>query len=300
MRNYIPHLVWYHRGEQRIVEYGSSFWAILAAGTRRSIADTIFDLNQSHLGRDAVTVFEALEALDDDGVRELTCYRGPVPHRATLPGIKRVAYGLSRFFFYNLFESDARARRWPCGPRARHGRRTRRGRGAVARHPGRLRLLRLLPVRLRLRLPRDRPGRGDAGAGARRRRNRRADAAGGRRVPRPLRPRPLLRPRAVRRSARDGARALYADTPNVVVTASNRAGMAALPGCPSTRGRLLSDSTARTESRSRCSARTASRRPPRARGAALRADGGGRLGVARRRRPARLPRRPRAGVGRAE
>ena len=35
-----------------------------------------------------------------------TCYRGPVPHRATLPGIKRVAYGPSRFFFYNLFESD--------------------------------------------------------------------------------------------------------------------------------------------------------------------------------------------------
>ena len=28
----IPHLVWYHRGEQRLVEYGSSFGAVRAAG----------------------------------------------------------------------------------------------------------------------------------------------------------------------------------------------------------------------------------------------------------------------------
>ena len=31
----IPHLVWYHRGEQRLVEYGSSFAALRRAGTRR-------------------------------------------------------------------------------------------------------------------------------------------------------------------------------------------------------------------------------------------------------------------------
>ena len=29
----IPHLVWYHRGEGRLVEYGSSFGAMRAAGT---------------------------------------------------------------------------------------------------------------------------------------------------------------------------------------------------------------------------------------------------------------------------
>jgi hypothetical protein len=103
----IPHLVWYHRAEERIVEYGSSFWAMMAAGTRRSIVDTIFELNGSHLGHEAVTAFEALEA---DGLTtaavNFTCYRGPCPHRATLPGIRRLAYGPSRFFFYNLFESD--------------------------------------------------------------------------------------------------------------------------------------------------------------------------------------------------
>ena len=34
----IPHLVWYHRAEGRFVEYGSSFGAIRAAGTRARCA----------------------------------------------------------------------------------------------------------------------------------------------------------------------------------------------------------------------------------------------------------------------
>src|SRR4029079_9271745 len=54
----IPHLVWWHRAEQRLIEYGSSFAAIRAAGMRRSIVDTIFNMNEQHLGSDAVTVYE--------------------------------------------------------------------------------------------------------------------------------------------------------------------------------------------------------------------------------------------------
>ena len=103
----IPHLVWYHRDERRVVEYGSSFAAIRAAGTRRSILDAIFNMNEQHLGRDAVTVYEALE---DAGLTaaavNVTCYRGRTPHRPLLPGATRPAYGPKRFFFYNLFESD--------------------------------------------------------------------------------------------------------------------------------------------------------------------------------------------------
>ena len=34
----IPHLVWWHRGEGRIVEYGSSFGAARAAGSRTDLA----------------------------------------------------------------------------------------------------------------------------------------------------------------------------------------------------------------------------------------------------------------------
>ena len=103
----IPHLVWYHRGEERLVEYGSSFGAVRAAGTRQSLIDTIYGLNAAHLGLRAVTVYEALE---DAGLTaaaiNITCYRGRHPHRPTVPFLTRPAYGPSRFFFYNLFESD--------------------------------------------------------------------------------------------------------------------------------------------------------------------------------------------------
>src|SRR3954471_14265303 len=58
----IPHLVWWHRAERRIVEYGSSFAALRAAGMAQSITDTIYNMNGEHLGTSAVTVYEALEA----------------------------------------------------------------------------------------------------------------------------------------------------------------------------------------------------------------------------------------------
>src|SRR4051794_8911431 len=103
----IPHLVWYHRGEKRLIEYGSSFGALKAAGTRRSIIDTIFHMNGRHLDAGATTVFEAL---DDAGLVtaavNFTCYRGRTEHRTTLPGVVRRARGPRRFFYYSLFESD--------------------------------------------------------------------------------------------------------------------------------------------------------------------------------------------------
>ena len=103
----IPHLVWYHRAERRIVEYGSSFAALRRAGTRRGILDAIFRMNEEHLSRDAVTMFEAIE---DAGLApaavNFTCYRGRTAHRSSLPGVARRAHGPRRFFFFNLFESD--------------------------------------------------------------------------------------------------------------------------------------------------------------------------------------------------
>jgi type I phosphodiesterase/nucleotide pyrophosphatase len=104
----IPHLVWWQREQKRIVEYGSSFSALRAAGMAQSITDTIYNMNQRHLGTDAVTVYEALE---DAGLVtaavNITCYRGKTPYRPTVPGMTRLAYGPKRFFFYGLFESDA-------------------------------------------------------------------------------------------------------------------------------------------------------------------------------------------------
>ena len=105
----IPHLVWWHRGERRIVEYGSSFGAVRAAGIGRTLRDTLVGLNADHLGRRAVTIFEALA---DAGVRtaavNFTVYRGRTPHRSTVPFLGTVL-GPERFFFYNLFQSERSA-----------------------------------------------------------------------------------------------------------------------------------------------------------------------------------------------
>ena len=103
----IPHLVWYHRGEERLVEYGSSFSAIRAAGTTQAIRDAIFGMNQEHLSQDAVTVFEALEGAGlVTAAVNMVCYRGPARHAPTVPWLTRPAFGPTRFFYYNLFESD--------------------------------------------------------------------------------------------------------------------------------------------------------------------------------------------------
>ena len=105
--HHIPHLVWWHRGERRIVEYGSSFAALRAAGMAQSITDTIFNMNAEHLGCDAVTVYEALEETGlVTAAVNITCYRGRTKHLPTLPWVTKAAYGPKRFFFYSLFESD--------------------------------------------------------------------------------------------------------------------------------------------------------------------------------------------------
>src|SRR6478736_5550923 len=105
--HHIPSLVWWDRRERRIVEYGSSFAALRAAGLSQSLLDPIFNMNSRHLSHDAVTVYEALE---DAGfvaaAVNITCYRGRHRYLPTLPGLNRAAFGPRRFFFYGLFESD--------------------------------------------------------------------------------------------------------------------------------------------------------------------------------------------------
>jgi len=118
--HHIPHLVWYHRGEGRLVEYGSSFGAMRAAGTRRAIKDAIVEMNAKHLSRDVVTVFEALE---DSGLTTAAvntpCYRGRTRHLPTVPGFVRPVEGPRRFFFFSLFESDVTGA--PLAVRTRSG-----------------------------------------------------------------------------------------------------------------------------------------------------------------------------------
>jgi hypothetical protein len=78
----IPAMCWFHRDEQRYVEYGSSFRASQRVGVARQLTDTVYNMNGAHLSRETPTLFEQL---DDVGVRTAgttyLMYRGRHPHR---------------------------------------------------------------------------------------------------------------------------------------------------------------------------------------------------------------------------
>jgi hypothetical protein len=60
----IPGMCWYHTGEQRYVEYGSSFRASQRVGLTRQLTDTVYNMNGAHLSRSTPTVFERLDDAD--------------------------------------------------------------------------------------------------------------------------------------------------------------------------------------------------------------------------------------------
>ena len=63
-RHEIPSMNWYHRGEGRYVEYGTSFKASQTFGFKRSLTDTIYNMNLEHLSSSVETVFEVLDDAD--------------------------------------------------------------------------------------------------------------------------------------------------------------------------------------------------------------------------------------------
>jgi len=102
----IPHLVWWNRDEQRLVEYGSSFGALRAAGLVQGVRDSVVNLNERHLLRSAETVYEALEGAGlTTAAINITTFRGRNRHLSLIPGFPPV-YGPKRFFFYSVYESD--------------------------------------------------------------------------------------------------------------------------------------------------------------------------------------------------
>jgi predicted AlkP superfamily pyrophosphatase or phosphodiesterase len=105
--HHIPHLVWYSREEQRLVEYGSSFGAIRRAGITQSLRDSMVEMNARHLSRDAATIFETLE---DAGLTtacvNFTCYRGRTRYRPSVPGIVAAVSGPKQFYFYSVYQSQ--------------------------------------------------------------------------------------------------------------------------------------------------------------------------------------------------
>ena len=115
-KHHIASMNWYQRGERRYVEYGSSFQATRAFGIRRSLYDTVYNMNMAHLSRATPTVYEQLE---DAGLRTacttFLIYRGRTRHRlaeeGVYPAIARAAqfhhavYGPTELFYADLFQS---------------------------------------------------------------------------------------------------------------------------------------------------------------------------------------------------
>jgi Type I phosphodiesterase / nucleotide pyrophosphatase len=60
-RHRIPAMNWYHREEERYVEYGSSFRAAQRFGIARQLTDTVYNMNRVHLASETPTIFEALD-----------------------------------------------------------------------------------------------------------------------------------------------------------------------------------------------------------------------------------------------
>jgi hypothetical protein len=115
-RTRIPALQWYHRGEQRFVEYGSSFQATLVEGAKQSVDDAVVNLNHVHLSPKLRTLFELVE---DAGMVAASVnfpiWRGRVRHSFKYPMLARfarrtgfmdAAYGPSQFYFGELFATE--------------------------------------------------------------------------------------------------------------------------------------------------------------------------------------------------
>ncbi len=114
--HHIPSMNWYHRGEERYIEYGSSFPATRAFGVVRSLYDTVYNMNMAHLTRAHRTVFEHL---DDAGLRTACTtwliYRGRTRHDPSGTSVyRRIAeaaqfrhpvYGARELFYADLFDS---------------------------------------------------------------------------------------------------------------------------------------------------------------------------------------------------
>jgi predicted AlkP superfamily pyrophosphatase or phosphodiesterase len=114
--HHIPSMNWFHRGEERYVEYGSSMAATRAFGIVRSLYDTVYNMNMAHLSRAYKTVFEHL---DDAGLRTACTtyliYRGRYRHEPSGDSVyRRLAeaaqfrhpvYGPRELFYADLFDS---------------------------------------------------------------------------------------------------------------------------------------------------------------------------------------------------
>jgi len=130
--HFISGMNWYHRVEQRYIEYGSSLEASRAFGIFRSLHDLVYNMNMAHLNPGIDTIFETL---DDREIRTAATpfliYRGRHRHHVTLQGLTGKAiesglikmdygtWGPKELFYGDLYSSMS----VPCKPSSVPGRR---------------------------------------------------------------------------------------------------------------------------------------------------------------------------------
>ena len=140
-RHLIPSMNWYHRGEGRYVEYGSSLRASWRAGFARQLTDLIYNMNRAHLSHETPTIFESL---DDADIRTACTtyliYRGRHRHEPSVETamtrfasrvlMRHPVMGARELFYADIFasrETDCRGQLGMPGVRDQHS-------GCVAVH----------------------------------------------------------------------------------------------------------------------------------------------------------------------
>ena len=130
--HWISGMNWYHRAEQRYVEYGSSLEATRAFGLFRTLYDTVYNMNMAHLSHEVETVFERLgDAGRAHRVHAVPDLPRPPPPRARPRGrccagsrvaanFRHAVWGPDELFYGELYASRRvpASRRWRGPARA--------------------------------------------------------------------------------------------------------------------------------------------------------------------------------------
>lgn len=122
----IPGFVWYHRGERRIIDYGSTWPAIIKNGLLRTARDLLFNLNHKQLSWEVSTIYEELESrgMTTAAVNPYI-FRANVEYQAHIPFILKLLtifqlsggklYGPTGLCLGQIYQPPGELRQWVKG-----------------------------------------------------------------------------------------------------------------------------------------------------------------------------------------
>lgn len=93
----VPGLVWFNQNENRIINYGSAYKEIRKLGTKKSLNDALYRLNNEHLSKDLKTIYEELESTgNSSGAINALLYRGPLVQTIQVPKLVALLFRLEQ------------------------------------------------------------------------------------------------------------------------------------------------------------------------------------------------------------